>query len=134
MNWFKGIKLAQSEKYDMESVLPHFLYHATYKKYYSSIMKKGLLPNNTIYNWGECDYGVFLSDDPHIAASFAEEPETPQSSEDEPILILKINVNMLDKDKFAVYPHIIMGDIKPYSFVYEGIIPFSAVNNIERYN
>ena len=83
--------------------MPKYLYHATYRPLLKSIVKNGL-GNTTRKNWSDSKQGVvYLAKDLNVAESYAEENENLKNEDwlDE-IIILKIDINDLDKTKLKI--------------------------------
>lgn len=117
---------------NFERDIPSKLYHATYRIHLPSIYKKGLLPDGTVCNWGEkCEYGVYLSDDPDVAQSYAEVGDFAEYDDDvyDDIVVIEVDTALLDRSKFSNDPHILENDYASLSsFLYRGTILPSALN------
>lgn len=103
-----------------------FLYHATYEPYLKNIMKYGLGGAPDIKpNWGDSKQGVvYLAYDPNVAESYAETAEEIPEDYLDQIIILKIDINQLDKQKLTRDENVIDGGD---TLEYHGVIPPSAI-------
>ena len=110
--------------------IPNILYHATYKPLLKSIKKEGLIPGKRV-NWdnGNEHYKnyIYLSDDPYAAESYAETSDLVNEDWLDNIVILQINTNSLDKNKFEIDTNNQQED----TFQYKGIIPNSCISIYE---
>jgi hypothetical protein len=124
--------------------VPHTLYHATYNALTPSIYKHGIIPKGITHrNYPEAEYGVYLGSNKHFAASFAESTDDENIPEgwSSEIVILTIDTNKLNKtliEKDPQYHLVLTPDDKkddfPRLYIYKGIIPPSAITDIEDYN
>jgi len=113
--------------------IPSVLYHATFNNNLESIKKHGLLPTPPQKCWRDCIPGVYLHVDPEAAYSYPETADDidhniPEEWYDN-IIVLEINTELLDINLFDYDPNIAPPNHVD-SFIYKGIIPFSAVKNI----
>ena len=106
-----------------------YLYHATYKPLLNSIKKNGL-GNTKRTNWEDSKRGVvYLASDKDVAESYAESAENINEEWLDEIIILKVNVKDLDKNKLKIDENVLLDeDEVPETFEYHGIIPFSKLN------
>lgn len=76
-----------------------YLYHATDREHLESILQNGLVTNSPFCNWDRetCTGKVFLALDAIAAESYVE----AQEDEPEDIVVLKINLEDLDKRFFG---------------------------------
>lgn len=76
---------------------PDTLYHATFQSFVASIMQQGLKPSEEGQNYVNPpdDSGpyIYLANDPDLAYSFAEESENELIPDDEPIVVLQIDLS-----------------------------------------
>ncbi len=127
MNWYKKAQI------NNEIEIPSLLYHATFKANIENIKQKGLNPyiDGIRKCWEDCINGVYLHVDPDVAASHVESSDNPNIPDEwfDDIISLEIDTIFLDKNLLKTDPNIHPPD-NIYSFLYEGIIPYSAVRNI----
>jgi len=97
----------ETYEYYLEKVTPKddvkYLYHATFEPYLKSIMSKGL-GKTDIPNYDDSKKGVvYMAYDPDVAESYAEVVDNEDIPDDwfDKIVILKIDVSGLDKDKLS---------------------------------
>lgn len=104
-----------------------FLYHATYKPRLKKIMAHGLGGAPKIKrNWSDSKEGVvYLAYDPNVAESYAETAEEVPESYLDQIIILKIDINQLDKEKLTRDENVIDGED---TLEYHGVISPSAIH------
>lgn len=125
----KIYRIAQENPQDDEKALvPSILYHATYREYLDSIMGSGLGASNN-KNWSESNRGVvYLALDPYVAESYAEaaEEEDVPSRFIDNIVILEVDTNGLDQNKFFVDKNVLLDpEDQGTTFEYHGVIPAS---------
>jgi len=108
---------------------PKYLYHATYKPLLKSITKYGL--GNEVYarkNWDESKSGVvYLAKDKDVAESYAETSENVKEEWLDEIVILKIDIDDLDKTKLKIDENV--KDNQGDTFEYHGIIKKFEIEN-----
>ena len=114
----------------------YVLYHATYKEHLSSIQRNGLLANPPKKNWDISERGVYLTDCPDTAISFAETAEDNQLPDDvdfeEEIILFKLNAYDLDLLKLKLDPNYQRGEgDPPLCWVYCDDIDFSKLLQID---
>lgn len=126
-------KAGESLDEDIQEIdIPQYLYHATYKPFLKSIKEKGL-GNTRRKMWSDSKRGVvYLAKDKHVAYSYAETAEWLDDVEDydkyaDNIIVLKIDVNKLDKSKLFDDENVLDDDS---TLEYHGIIPFDAVVDV----
>ena len=111
--------------------MPDYFYHATYKELLPSIKQYGLDPSKGSSNWDDSKPDVvYLSNDPYVAESYAEEAEEVPDDWIDEIIILKIKSSNLDSLKIHDDENVI-SDEPSDTFEYYGIITW---NIIEIYN
>jgi len=108
------------------------LYHATYKPLLKKIQVDGLDTNKSKKAWEDSKPGlVYLATDPDVAASYAESSEMVPDSYIDNIIILHIDTNKLDKSKLSIDRNV--QDNEGDTLEYAGIVPWSAISKVERY-
>jgi RNA:NAD 2'-phosphotransferase (TPT1/KptA family) len=114
--------------YSLKSVVvPSVLYHATYKPLLKSILKNGL-GSKTRKNWEDSVPGVtYLSDNAEAAESYAETSDLVDEEWLDEIVVLKVNTEGLNRDKFFVDRNNQTGD----TFEYHGVIPKSNITIVD---
>lgn len=120
---------------DEQLNLNKYLYHATYKQFLKSIFKNGL--GNTKRKMWTDSKGrgvVYLSLDPDVAYSYAEEAEWLDDRDDpdiylDNIVILKIDVSKLDLSKIFKDENVV-SDEDSEIVEYHGIIPREAIIDV----
>ena len=111
--------------------IPEYFYHATYKKLLPSIKQYGLNSEKFNSNWDDSKLNViYLSNNPYVAESYAEESEKVPDDWIDEIIILKIASKYLDIEKIHDDENVISNGPSD-TFEYHGIIPW---NKIEIYN
>jgi len=105
-----------------------FLYHATYKQYLDSIKKNGLNSELSKKNWEDSKKGyIYLATSKDIAISYAESSNSvPEEWLDE-IIVLKINLKNLNKEKIESDSNVIDSKNKNDTLQYKGVIPFEYI-------
>jgi RNA:NAD 2'-phosphotransferase (TPT1/KptA family) len=112
--------------------VPSTLYHATYKPVLASIMKHGLdATKATAKNWSDSKDGViYLSNNASVAESYAETSEDiPDESWLDQIVVLQIDAQKLNQNKFSADRNVIEGDA---TFEYHGIIPPNVIKIVKK--
>lgn len=123
MNWMQKISIN----------IPSKLYHATYGEYLESIKRKGLIPRYHC-TWRDCQWGIYLADDPYEAESYAEVAPDDNSNIPEEyiddIVILEIDSARLDQSKLDIDPHVQWNEnpLNISTFIYKDSIPFSSIS------
>lgn len=113
--------------------IPKYLYHATFKPLLKKIKSEGLGGVSTNQLWSDSKKGVvYLAKDGNVAYSYAEtvfdeNDDIPESWE-EKIIILVIDTEKLDRNKFYLDRNVLDNDGD--TIEYHGIIPFDTVVNI----
>ena len=109
--------------------IPPVMYHATYRPLLDDIRQKGLGGSETQANYEDSEAGVvYLAIEPEVAESYAESSETvPEEWLDE-IVVLQINTNALDRQKFAHDRNVRSEEIS--TLEYHGVIPSTAIQNL----
>ena len=113
--------------------VPSVLYHATYKPLLKKIKQNGLDTTKSKKAWEDSKPGlVYLATDPDVAASYAEASEMVPDSYLDNIIVLHIDTTKLDLTKLSVDKNVQdnVGDTLEYA----GVIPFSAISKITKYN
>lgn len=125
------LKLTDILKENIE--IPSILYHATYKPFLKKIKEEGLDTTKSKKAWEDSKPGlVYLAKDLEVAASFAEESEIVPESYLDNIIILHIDSSKLDKSKISIDKNVI--DNQGDTLEYEGIIPWSAIVKVTKYD
>ena len=113
--------------------VPKYLYHATFKPLLKKIKSEGLGGVSVKQLWDDSKIGVvYLALDANVAYSYAEtvfdeNDDIPESWE-EKIIILVIDTEKLDRNKFYLDRNVLDNDGD--TIEYNGIIPFDTVVNI----
>lgn len=111
---------------DLTQEVPPYLYHATYKPLLKKIKERGLDTNDSKKAWDDSIPGyVYLSLDPYVAESYAEESEMVPESWVDNIIILKVDTSKLDKSKLFIDQNV-QGN-EGDTLEYRGVIPWSAL-------
>ena len=84
------------------SRIPSILYHATYRPYLDSILKKGLQSGISPANWEFSENVVYLSSDIDEAISYTETSDIVPEDYLDQIVILAIDVSQLDVSKLVI--------------------------------
>lgn len=125
-------------KENVEPLVPRFLYHSTLYVFLPSIKQHGIVPGGKeckIYDWCSSDY-VYLGKSKAASEGFVSLSGAEEGISDEQYerltdmfasggVTLKIDTRKLNRNLFEKDPHW-NGD-EGYSFVYKGIIPYSAI-------
>jgi hypothetical protein len=124
MSWYN-----KAQKFE---TIPSILFHATFNANINSIKQQGLNPyyNGIVKCWEDCKNGIYLHSDPDVASDYTMESSNPNIPEEwfDDIIALEINTSSLDISLFSHDPNLPEEHID--SFLYEGVIPFSAIRNI----
>lgn len=113
--------------------VPPILYHATYKPLLSKIKENGLDTTKSKKAWEDSKPGlVYLATDPDVAASYAEASEMVPDSYIDNIIVLHIDTSKLDLTKLSVDKNV--QDNAGDTLEYAGVIPFSAISKITKYD
>jgi len=117
-----------------ENAMPDMFYHATFNASLPSIKRKGLDTRGVDLAWEDSQAGiVYLSDDPEVAASYAEAAENISDEiYDSGIVILHIPRKNLDDNKLHDDRNVRSKD-HSQTYEYHGTIPFSSVERIIAY-
>jgi hypothetical protein len=126
MNWYK--------KSQLNIQPPPLLYHGTFASNLESIKQRGLDPNyeGIVKCWPDCEKGIYLTVDADMAGEWPEQADNPDMTDemyDSGTILLEIDTNFLDKVLLDQDPEISPPD-NTGSYIYRGVIPFSAVKNI----
>ena len=109
------------------------LYHATYKPLLAKIQADGLDTTKSKKAWEDSKPGlVYLAKDIDVAGSYAESSEMVPDSWVDNIIVLHIDANKLDKSKLSTDQNV--QDNKGDTLEYNGVIPWSAIIKVTRYN
>lgn len=123
MNFDKLVSLIT----ESSATIPKILYHATYRPLLRSIKKHGLDPQKGKSKWSDSKRDrIYLSIDPYVAESYAESSEEVNEEWLDEIIILQINVNLLDEERFDVDSNVLENDGTTLSYV--GVIPPKAIS------
>lgn len=127
--------------------VPPLLYHATYKALLKNIKKHGIVPGGRRFrNFPECERGVYLGITPEYAGSMVEATENDNIPEEwlDDIIIFTVNTKTLNLSKLDRDPNVLPQedeynnetppDETVYSYIYKGIIPFSSIIDINKYD
>jgi hypothetical protein len=130
----------------LEEPIPKYLFHATFNALIPNISSKGIVPGGEDYvNFEGIEKGVYLSNKADFAGSMVQNTENKNIPEEwfDEIVICVIDTTKLDPRKFDIDPNIapqedeyddtIPADTTVYSYIYKGIIPFSAITEIVDY-
>jgi len=121
MSWFN--KISQETHFN----IPKILYHATYRAFNNSILEKGLIPRYTCI-WDDCQYGVYLANNPNLAESFCETSENVPDEYIDDIIIFSVDTSLLDSDKFEPDPHTLLDKNQNLEcYIYRGVIPVNTL-------
>ena len=129
---FNGQKSKESIK-----ELPKYLYHATFKPLLKKIKVEGLGGLSSEPMWTDSKKGVvYLANDSDVAYSYAEAvfDENEEIPEEwyEKIIVLKIDTEDLDKEKFFLDRNVLDNDGSTVE--YHGIIPFDSVKKVLKFD
>jgi RNA:NAD 2'-phosphotransferase (TPT1/KptA family) len=112
--------------------IPPILYHATYRPLLKKIKEDGLDTKKSKKAWEDSKPGlVYLATNLDVAASYAESSEMVPDSYLDNIIILHIDTSQLDLTKLSIDQNV--QDNKGDTLEYDGIIPFSAISKITKY-
>lgn len=100
------------------------VYHGTYAQYVDSIMGSGLVPNGMSKNWSESKGYVYLALEPEVAEAYAASSTKLDESFTDNCVVLEIDVNLLDKDKFIKDENV----DTDYTVCYNGVIHPEAIS------
>lgn len=101
---------------------PQFLYHATYRPLLASIQETGL-GNTHQTNWEDSKAGVvYLAINPDIARSYAEINQKCDQDWLDQIVVLKVAVKDLDRDKLFIDKNVRVENNQATTFEYHGTI------------
>lgn len=108
--------------------LPKELFHGTNRKYLDSIMKEGIIPNKN-RKWILSKNKVYLAAK-SLAKIFSADFDNPYTEEDR--ILLKINVNKLQKDKITVDSNCFPNPESDLvnSWEYDGVVPSEAIEEV----
>lgn len=124
--------MSKKEAAELLKVIPPILYHATYKPRLGNIKIHGLDNTKALKAWDDSKTGtVYLSTDPHVAASYAEASDKVPDSYLDRIIILHINTAKLDLNKLNLDENVI--DNNGDTLEYNDVIPYSAILNVVPY-
>lgn len=125
--------MSKKEAAELLKVIPKVLYHATYKPRLGKIKIHGLDNSKAVKAWDDSKTGtVYLSTDPHVAASYAESSDKVPDSYLDRIIILHIDTAKLDLNLLNLDENVL--DNKGDTIEYNGVIPFAAVVTVEPYS
>lgn len=124
----------------LESKIPEYLYHGTFRAYLDSIEEKGLIPN--FHNNWDVDDGyqksglLYLSNDIDFCGSMVESSENQDIPEEyfDDIIVLEIDTSYLNLKNLELdenYSSSNSAGIR--SFQYRGIIPPEAITDVIEY-
>lgn len=107
------------------------LYHATRQRFIGNIKKEGLHAKTKKSFEGQIGAGlVYFASDVDVAASYVECADNiPESWEDDNIVVLAVNENNLNRNKFYKDPNI-QGDDNS-TIAYKGCIPPSTLGILD---
>lgn len=109
-----------------------YLYHATYKPLLKKIKESGLDTSKSKKAWEDSVPGyVYLAKDPDVAGSYAESSDMVPESYIDNIVLLKIDVSKLDQTKLFTDQNV-QGN-EGDTIEYRGVIPWSAISDVEEY-
>lgn len=118
-----------NEKVDV----PKILYHATYKPLLNKIKQDGLDTTKGKKAWEDSKPGlVYLARDPDVAASYAESADMVPDSYLDNIIVLHIDTAKLDLTKLSIDKNV--QDNEGDTLEYSGVIPFSAISKITKWD
>jgi hypothetical protein len=110
-----------------------YYYHATYRSLLKKIKEKGLDTRDSKKAWDDSVPGyVYLAKDSDVAASYAESSETVPDEWLDQIIILTIDASKLDQDK--IFDDTNVRNETTDTVEYRGVIPWSAVIKVEKYD
>lgn len=113
--------------------VPPVLYHATYKPLLNKIKQDGLDTTKSKKAWEDSKPGlVYLATDLDVAASYAESSDMVPDSYLDNIIVLHIDTSKLDSSKLSVDKNV--QDNAGDTLEYSGVIPFSAITKITKYD
>lgn len=109
------------------------LYHATYKPLLKKIKENGLNTRHSKKAWEDSIAGcVYLATDKDVAASYAESSDYVPESWLDQIIVLTIDVSKIDASKLFNDQNVRSEEFSD-TLEYRGVIPWSAVIQIEDY-
>ena len=110
-----------------------YYYHATYRPILKKIKVMGLDTRDSKKAWEDSVAGyVYLAKDPDVAASYAESSESVPDEWLDQIIVLTIDASKLEQDK--IFDDANVRNETTDTVEYRGIIPFSAIVKIEKYD
>lgn len=110
-----------------------YLYHATYKPLLKKIKEKGLDTRDSKKAWDDSVPGyVYLAKDLDVAASYAESSDIVPDEWLDQIIVLTIDSSKLDQDK--IFDDENVRNETTDTVEYRGVIPWSAVVKVEKYD
>lgn len=116
-----------------EAADQQYLYHATYKPLLKKIKERGLDTRDSKKAWEDSVPGyVYLAKDFDVAASYAESSEMVPEEWLDQIVVLTIDSTKLDSDK--LFDDANVRNETSDTVEYRGVIPFSSIVKIEKYD
>lgn len=112
----------------MAIALPKELFHGTNKKHLDSIRKDGIIPNKN-RKWAMSKSKVYLANK-DLAKIFSADVDNLGSNHER--ILLKINVDKLQKDKITVDSNCFPNPDVEYvnSWEYDGVVPPEAIEEV----
>jgi hypothetical protein len=109
--------------------VPKYLYHGTFKPLLDKIKSEGLKIEGTVKNYSDSEEGlVYLAKTPEEAEAFAAVSETVPDEWIDQIVVLKIDIDKLDKNKVEEDPNV--RDTEVMTYQYSQDIPPEALEVI----